>query len=90
LRGRKTSDSGVRARFYRAVTEAHLSKIILADLQTFSWCALAALSRIQRHDAMINNTHPVTGLSTMNKEQNEILSALRIKKPTLKTQLSLL
>ena len=52
--------------------------------------ALAALSRIQRHDAMINNTHPVTGLSTINKEQTEILSALRLKKPTLKTQLSLL
>lgn len=188
VRGRKTSDGGVRARFYRAVTEAHLSKIILVDLKSelFTYSideralalakimdgklllvtnatdlsqaevlaryksladiergfrvlkneieigpvyhrlpqrirahaaicfialimfrimrtrlhasktrlspgsALAALSRIQRHDAMINNTHPVTGLSTINKEQTEILSALRLKKPTLKTQLSLL
>lgn len=38
-RGRKTSDGGVRARFYRAVSEAHLSKIILVDLKSelFAW-----------------------------------------------------
>ena len=34
VRGRKTSDGGVRARFYRAVSEAHLSKIILVDLKS--------------------------------------------------------
>lgn len=34
VRGRKTSDGGVRAGFYRAVSEAHLSKIILVDLKS--------------------------------------------------------
>ena len=187
-RGRKSSDGGVCARFYRAVTEAHLSKIILVDLQSelFTYSidehalalakimdgklllvtnatdlsqaevlaryksladiergfrvlkneieigpvyhrlpqrirahaaicfialimfrimrarlhtaksrlspgsALAALSRIQHHCATINDTQPVTGLSTINKEQAEIFSALTVKIPTLKTQLSLL
>lgn len=34
VRGRKSSDGGVRARFYRAVSEAHLSKIIQVDLKS--------------------------------------------------------
>lgn len=187
-RGRKSADGGVCARFYRAVTEAHLSKIILVDLQSelFTYSideralalakimdgklllvtnatdlsqaevlaryksladiergfrvlkneieigpvyhrlpqrirahaaicfialimfrimrtrlhaaksrlspgsALAALSRIQHHCATINDTQPVTGLSTINKEHAEIFSALTVKIPTLKTQLSLL
>lgn len=33
-RGRKLSDGGVRARFYREVCEAHLSRIIKVDLQS--------------------------------------------------------
>jgi len=33
-RGRKLSDSGVKARFFHAVSEAHLSKIIKVDLKT--------------------------------------------------------
>jgi len=32
-RGRKLSDSGAKARFYRAVSEAHLSRIIKVDLK---------------------------------------------------------
>ncbi|PZA14126.1 IS1634 family transposase, partial [Azoarcus communis] len=31
-RGRKLSDSGAKARFYHAVSEAHLSRIIKVDL----------------------------------------------------------
>lgn len=33
-RGRKLSDSGAKARFYRAVAEAHLSRIIRVDLKS--------------------------------------------------------
>ncbi len=33
-RGRKLSDSGAKARFYHAVSEAHLSKIIRVDLKS--------------------------------------------------------
>ena len=33
-RGRKLSDGGARARFYREVSEAHLSRIIKVDLQS--------------------------------------------------------
>jgi hypothetical protein len=187
-RGRKASDGGVCARFYRAVSEAHLSKIIRVDLNSelftysidehalalakimdgklllvtnaqdlspaevlaryksladiergfrvlkneieigpvyhrlpqrirahaaicfialilfrvmrarlhaaktrLSPCsALASLSRIQRHCVTINDAQPVTGLSTINEEQTEIFSALTVRIPTLKTQLSLL
>lgn len=34
FRGRKLSDSGVKARFYHAVRDAHLSRIIQVDLQS--------------------------------------------------------
>ena len=52
--------------------------------------ALAQLRRIQHHTVAINGAQPVTGLSNISKEHTEILAALAIKKPTLKTQLSLL
>lgn len=52
--------------------------------------ALDKLRRIQHHQVMVNNTQPVTGLSTVNQEHSDILSALTIKKPTLNTQLTLL
>jgi transposase len=37
-RGRKLSDGGVTARFYRAVGEAHLAKIIKVDLKSDLFC----------------------------------------------------
>ena len=52
--------------------------------------ALDKLRRIQLHQVMVNNTQPVTGLSTINQEHSDILSALTIKNPTLNTQLTLL
>ena len=53
--------------------------------------ALDKLRRIQHHQVMVNNnTQPVTGLSTVNQEHSDILSALTVKKPTLNTQLTLL
>lgn len=52
--------------------------------------ALAKLRRIQHHTVAVNGALPVAGLSNISKEQTEILAALAIKKPTLKTQLALL
>ena len=52
--------------------------------------ALEKLRRIQHHQVTLNNTQPVTGLSTINQEHTTILSALTIKKPTLNTQITLL
>ena len=52
--------------------------------------ALSTLRRIQHHRVILNGNQPVTGLSTITKEQTEILAALTIKKPTLNVQLTLL
>lgn len=187
-RGRKLSDGGVRAKFYRAVCEAHLSRIILVDLKSeqftysiddqalkqaqlmdgklllitntrdlnpaelarryksladiergfrvlkseieigpvyhrrperikahASICfialilyrvmrqrlhaanantsperALAQLRRIQHHRITLNGTQPNAGLSTTSTEQTQILSALKLEKPRLPEQLTLL
>jgi hypothetical protein len=187
-RGRKLSDSGVKARFFHAVSEAHLSKIIKVDLaaELFSYdidagalalaemmdgklllvsnvqgltpedvvaryksladiergfkvlkseleigpvfhrlperirahasiCfmalilhrvmrsrlraanagltperALEQLRRIQHHRIRINGAEPVTGVSSINEGQSEVLSALRVKKPVASPQLTLL
>ncbi len=187
-RGRKLSDSGAKARFFHAVSEAHLSKIIKVDLaaQLFSYdldadartlaemmdgklllvtnaqglssedvvtryksladiergfkvlkseidigpvyhrlperirahasiCfmalilhrvmrtrlraanagltperALEQLHRIQHHRIRLNGATPVTGVSSINDEQNEVFHALRVKKPVASQQLTLL
>ena len=52
--------------------------------------ALAKLRRIQHHRVTLNDSQPVTGLSSIDQEQTSILAALTIKKPTLSTQLTLL
>jgi len=52
--------------------------------------ALAKLRHIQHHRITLNESEPVAGLSSINKEQIEILAALTIKKPSLNTQLTLL
>ena len=52
--------------------------------------ALANLRRIQHHRVTLNGAQPVTGISSISKEQTAILSALTIKKPTLNIQLTLL
>jgi len=187
-RGRKLSDSGAKARFFHAVSEAHLSKIIKVDLaaQLFSYdiddaartlaemmdgklllvtnvagltpldivtryksladiergfkvlkseieigpvyhrlperirahasiCfmalilhrvmrtrlraanaelsperALEQLHRIQHHRIRLNGAEPVTGVSSINDEQNKVFHALRVKKPVASQQLMLL
>jgi len=60
------------------------------DTQLSPERALQKLRRIQHHQVMINDTQPVSGLSTVTQEHSAILSALAIKKPTLNTQLTLL
>lgn len=52
--------------------------------------ALEKLRRIQHHKVTLNETQPITGLSSINQEQTNILCSLTIKKPTLNTQLTLL
>lgn len=52
--------------------------------------ALQRLRRIQHHRVTLNASQPLTGLSSIDQEQADILTALAIKKPTLSTQLTLL
>ena len=52
--------------------------------------ALAQLRRIQRHSVSINATAPIAGISTVNDLQSKVFAALKIKKPTQDTQMSLL
>ena len=52
--------------------------------------ALADLRRIQRHSVSINNAAPIAGISTIAQRQTNVLAALKIKKPSHDTQLSLL
>ena len=187
-RGRKLSDSGTKARFYHAVLEAHLGKIINVDMKAelFSYAidedalrltemmdgkllvvtnvqdmtpdkvierykslayiergfkvlkseleigpvyhrlperirahasicfmalilhrvmrirlrsansgvtperALQSLKRIQHHSVSINGAPPLCGVSSMTTEQNQVLTALKVKHPNQFKQLSLL
>jgi transposase len=52
--------------------------------------ALADLRRIQRHTVSIDNGAPIHGVSTVQPRQAHALAALRIKKPRIDTQLTLL
>lgn len=55
-RGKKLSDGGVMARFYKAVTQAHLSRIIKVDLKskTFTYdIDQVALERARRADGKL-------------------------------------
>jgi len=71
---------------YRVMrTRLHASETALSPER-----ALSKLRRIQHHRVTLNGAQPVTGISSISKEQTAILSALTIKKPTLNTQLTLL
>ena len=52
--------------------------------------ALAQLRRIQKHSVTINNAAPISGISTINTQQADLLAALNLKKPTQDAQMSLL
>ena len=71
----------------------------MGQLKTAGWVnsapastsgALAKLRRMQHHRVTLNGAQTVTGISSINKEQSNILAALTIKKPTLDTQITLL
>ena len=52
--------------------------------------ALEDLRGIQRHTVSINSGAPIHGVSTLQPRQAQALAALKIKKPALDPQLSLL
>ena len=52
--------------------------------------ALSLLGRIQDHRVTLNETQPVSGISSISPEQTGILTALGVKKPTANAQLTLL
>ena len=43
---------------------------------------LVDLRRIQHHRVSINNAAPIEGISTIAQRQSDVLTALRIRKPT--------
>ena len=52
--------------------------------------ALASLRRIQHHTVSINDSAPISGVSTVTREQSDVLAALGVKKPVDERQMSLL
>ena len=52
--------------------------------------ALEQLRRIQRHKVSINHSAPVSGISSINELQGEVLAALKLKKPTQTAQMNLM
>ena len=64
-------------------------RLRLADTGLSPERALAQLRRIQRHQVKVNN-QTVEGISTVSKEQSGVLHALKLKKPSMPEQLTLL
>ena len=52
--------------------------------------ALRQLRRVQRHRVRIDGAEPIAGISTIHQDQADTLDALKIKKPSLDAQMSLL
>jgi transposase len=52
--------------------------------------ALESLRRIQHHRVSLNGQTPLSGVSSLSPEQNEVLKALKVKQPNADRQLSLL
>lgn len=52
--------------------------------------ALASLRRIQYHRIQLDAAAPISGVSTLQDDQSEILRALNVKKPAAQQQLALL
>ncbi len=65
-------------------------RLKLAGSELSPEAALADLRRIQRHTVSIDSGAPINGVSTVQPRQAQALAALRIKKPTIDTQLTLL
>lgn len=52
--------------------------------------ALASLRRIQHHRAKIGQAPSVSGITTIDQQQADLMAALGVKKPTKTEQLTLL
>ena len=65
-------------------------RLKLAGQQASPETALAHLRRIQRQTVTINDSAPISGVSSVNHEQAGLLAALKLKTPSPDTQLSLL
>jgi len=65
-------------------------RLKLAGSELSPEAALADLRRIQRHTVTIDSGAPIHGVSTVEPRQAQALAALRIKKPTIDPQLTLL
>lgn len=63
-------------------------RLVAANAGTSPERALACLRRIQYHRIQLD-ANPVSGVSTIQDEQSEILRALNVKKPALPQQLAL-
>jgi len=65
-------------------------RLKLAGSELSPEAALTDLRRIQRHTVSIDRGAPIHGVSTVQPRQAQALAALRIKKPTIDPQLTLL
>ena len=66
------------------------NRLRLAGSDQSPEAVLANLRRIQHHTITINNNAPISGVSTVTRDQASALAALKVKKPTEGHQLSLL
>ena len=90
-RGRKLSDSGATARFYHAVCEAHLARIIQVDLQSelFSYAinasALALAQQLDGKLLLVTNTPDLTPRQVVDRYQSlaDIERGFRVLKSEL-------
>lgn len=87
-RGRKLSDSGVKARFYHAVREAHLSHIVRVDLSAAAFVydidsdALARTRRLDGKLLLVTNVpdHPPADIVARYKALADIERGFRVLK----------
>lgn len=66
------------------------SRLRLAGSGLSPEAALADLRRIQHHTISIDNAAPISGVSTVTREQSEVLAALKVRKPAEDQQIRLL
>jgi len=65
-------------------------RLKLAGSELSPEAALTELRRIQRHTVCIDNGAPIPGVSTIQPSQAQTLAALKVNKPTIDAQMSLL
>ena len=81
---------GIAAANGGSVKSRRLGQICIGAHTLSPEVALDKMRRIQQHSVSINAGAPVGGVSTINQEQAGVFEALKLKKPTQDTQLSLL